>query len=153
MAYQVSSGPRRVRREVPLQSPPRRPPRPEAERRAVELGYVLWTPQSVELRTERHQARMSTFGYRLYASVVFHGLQGTDRNGMRYIWPHACRRRDRRGELLPPHVTVIRGLEATAEEIDHLSKILDVLDLNAFRIANPEISKQLRMNTHPFFLI
>ena len=113
-----------MRREVELQSPPRRPPRPEAERRAVELGYVLWTPQSVELRTERHQARMSTFGYRLYASVVFHGLQGTDRNGMRYIWPHACRRRDRRGELLPPHVTVIRGLEATAEEIDHLSIIL-----------------------------
>ena len=67
-----------MRREVELQSPPRRPPRPEAELRAVELGYVLWTPQSVELRTERHHAAVSTFGYRLYTSVVFHGLHGTD---------------------------------------------------------------------------
>ena len=85
---------------------------------------MLWTPQSVELRTERHRGPGVTFEYRLYASVVFHGLYGTDRDGVRYVWPHACRRRNRRGELLPPHVTVIRELEATAEEIDHLRDIL-----------------------------
>ena len=85
---------------------------------------MLWTPQSVELRTERHRGPGVTFEYRLYASVVFHGLYGTDRDGVRYVWPHACRRRNRRGELLPPHVTVIRELEATAEEIDHLAMIL-----------------------------
>ena len=117
------SGPRR--REVERsRSPPRRPLRVQGPLRCVELGYVLWTPQSVELRTERHRGPGVTFEYRLYASVVFHGLYGTDGDGVRYVWPHACRRRNRRGELLPPHVTVIRELEATAEEIDHLRDIL-----------------------------
>jgi len=105
---------------------PRREARPGEQRQdiPIELGFVRWEPVSVELRTDTHQARASSYGYLFYAAVVFHGLHGRDALGLQYIWPHACRRRNPRGQLLPPHVTVIRELEATAEEIEHLTEEL-----------------------------